>query len=322
MRQKGFSLIELMVALVLGLLIVQAALSLFLSSSRNYGQDQKIAALQDEMRFAIAQLTQDVEMAGFWAPLLNPGNITLHADLTIGSDCGPTAVTRWMYTDLTPLAALDNVVSASAAAAGFQCIASSEIKLDTDVLSIKRVAGINMVGQTLNANQIYLDANASSGTLFKQPATGLGTTLANVWAYQPVIYFIRPYSVRADENPLVPALCRKYLLSGPSTAPTMSTECIASGVEDFQVEFGIDSNADGAVESFLSSPTATQLGQTSLLRVSLLIRSSSADNGYSNAKTYTLGNKAAFTPADKYYRRVISSVIALRNPLALRVLNQ
>ena len=44
MRQKGFSLIELMVALVLGLLIVQAALSLFLSSSRNYGQDQKIGA--------------------------------------------------------------------------------------------------------------------------------------------------------------------------------------------------------------------------------------------------------------------------------------
>lgn len=319
MRQKGFSLIELMVALALGLLIVQAALSLFLSSSRHYGQDQKVAALQDEMRFAISQLTQDIEMAGYWANLLNPALITLDGSLSLTTDCGPSAVTNWLYTDLTPLATVDNVLSAATASASFQCIDSTEIKLDTDMLSIKRVAGLNMAGKTLSTNQIYLEANASSGTLFKQPASGLGATVANVWPYQPVIYFIRPYSVTAGDG--IPALCRKYLLSGPSTPPTIGTECIASGVEDFQVEFGLDSDADGTAESFVSAPTTAQLAQASQLRVSLLVRSASADGGYTNAKTYTLGNRAAFTPSDNYYRRVISSVVLLRNPNALRILN-
>lgn len=318
MRQKGFSLIELMIALVLGLLIVQAALSLFLSSSRNYGQDQKVAALQDEMRFAISQLTQDIEMAGFWATLLDPALITPDGGLTLGTDCGPSAVTQWLYTDRSPLATVDNVSSAATAAASFQCISSSEIKLDTDILSVKRVAGYNMAGQTLSANQIYLEASGSTGTLFKQPTSGLGATVANVWPYQPVIYFVRPYSVTAGDG--IPTLCRKYLLSGPSTDPTISTECIASGVEDFQVEFGLDSNADGTADSFVSAPTTAQLAQASQLRVSLLVRSSAADNGYTNAKTYTLGNKV-HTPGDNYYRRVISSVVLLRNPIALRILN-
>lgn len=321
MRQKGFSLIELMVALVLGLLIVEAVVSLFLSSSRSYGQDQKVAALQDEMRFAMAQLTQDIEMAGYWARLLDPGVVNPNPTdgaPTIGTDCGPSTAVRWFYTDRAPLATADNVTS-STAAASFSCIASGDIKAGSDILAIKRVAGRNMTGSTLATNQVYLQADATSGTLFQHPATGLGTVLANTWPYQPVIYFIRPYSVTAADG--IPTLCRKYLESGPLTAPTTSTECIASGVEDMQVEFGLDADGDGKANSFVSAPSSAQLATATVVRLSLLMRSSTPDNGYTNAKTYTLGNKAAFTPNDNFYRRVVSSTVLLRNPAALRILN-
>lgn len=318
MRQKGFTLVEIMVALVLGLLVVQAVLSLFLSSSRNYGQDQKVAALQDEMRYAISQLTQDIEMTGYWANLLNPGVITLDPGLSIATDCGPAASVNWLYALTAPLAAADNVTGSSAQA-GFSCIDTAEVQTGTDVLSIKRVAGHNMAGASLASNQVYLEANATSGTLFKQPAAGLGAVVATVWPYQPVIYYIRNYSVTAGDG--IPSLCRKYLMSGPSTAPTVSSECIATGVEDMQLEFGIDSAADGKPNLFVSAPTAAQLANAVQVRVSLLIRSSTADNGYSNAKTYTLGNKTAYTPNDTFYRRVVSSVVMLRNPIALRILD-
>lgn len=322
-QAQGFSLVELMLALVLGLLIVQAVISLFLTSSRNYGQDQKVAALQDEMRFAIAQLTQDIEMAGFWANLLDPALIDLHDSLTLTTDCGPTAVTNWVYTERSPLATADNVTGSTANAA-FSCIASGDVRPGTDILALKRVAGHNLAGKEFKANNVYLEANASSGRLFEFPDETEPNNISpppissNSWPYRPVIYYIQPYAVTAGDG--IPNLCRKYLTINAGT-PRMETECIASGVEDFQVEFGLDTNSDGKPDTFVSAPSNVQLPQAVQLRIALLMRSSSPDGGYSNAKTYTLGNKAAYTPADNFYRRVISTTVLLRNPTALRVLN-
>ncbi|MFC4952236.1 PilW family protein [Acinetobacter puyangensis] len=56
----GFTLVELMIALVLGLLISAAGLSIFLSSQRAFNLHESMGELQQNANFALAVFTQDL----------------------------------------------------------------------------------------------------------------------------------------------------------------------------------------------------------------------------------------------------------------------
>lgn len=61
--QRGFSLIELMVALILGLLVTAAAIGMFLSNSRTYGATQNLGRIQENARIAFELMTRDMREA-------------------------------------------------------------------------------------------------------------------------------------------------------------------------------------------------------------------------------------------------------------------
>lgn len=63
-RQRGFTLIELMVALLLGLLVVAAAGSIFLSNRRVYGSTEAISRIQENQRAAFELISRDIREAG------------------------------------------------------------------------------------------------------------------------------------------------------------------------------------------------------------------------------------------------------------------
>ncbi|MDJ1140709.1 prepilin-type N-terminal cleavage/methylation domain-containing protein [Marinicella marina] len=63
-NQKGFSLIELMVALVIGLIILTGMISLFTASSSLNRAQTGLAILQENGRYAISRLKMDFESAG------------------------------------------------------------------------------------------------------------------------------------------------------------------------------------------------------------------------------------------------------------------
>jgi type IV pilus assembly protein PilW len=65
-RERGLSLIELMIAITLGLLIVAALLALFLNITRTNNEMAKMNRQIENGRFAIQLLQEDVVHAGFW----------------------------------------------------------------------------------------------------------------------------------------------------------------------------------------------------------------------------------------------------------------
>lgn len=62
-RQHGVTLIELMVAMVLGLIVAAGIITVFLSTSSSNRAQNQMASLQEEGRFAVTQLKQDLRMA-------------------------------------------------------------------------------------------------------------------------------------------------------------------------------------------------------------------------------------------------------------------
>ena len=68
---RGFTLVELMVALVLGLLLGGAIITIFIENRRGFDRDETLMRMQDDARQAIREIANDLSMAGFWAVVCN-----------------------------------------------------------------------------------------------------------------------------------------------------------------------------------------------------------------------------------------------------------
>lgn len=63
-RDSGFSLIELMIAIVLGILVVGATLGIFMSNKQTYLAAENLGRIQENARTAYELMTRDVREAG------------------------------------------------------------------------------------------------------------------------------------------------------------------------------------------------------------------------------------------------------------------
>lgn len=64
-NQSGFTLVELMVSIVLGLLLVAAAIQLFINGQVAYKVQQAGAAIQDSGVFGLSYMTQSIRLANY-----------------------------------------------------------------------------------------------------------------------------------------------------------------------------------------------------------------------------------------------------------------
>lgn len=336
-RGSGFSLIELMIAVALGVLAVAAVGSVFIYGSRNYKEDDKVSRMQDELRFAMAQVTSDLEMAGFWAQINNPSliNITIDSTAQLDIDCGPTtngaansAANNWVFTEFrTSVATRGNAtstpygLSGSDANSAFKCITAADFQPGTDIIAIKHLGDATT---TPEIDRFYLRTNGIQSTIYKHSASPPGPTGSGVTIYPLLVnvWYIRKFT-NAGENPQVPALCREVLTGGAT--PGMVANCVSRGIEDMQLEFGIDSATapDGIADTFVeieqvpganADERAAFMARVVSVRVHLLARSAEADHtGYKNEKSYTLGSKPIAATNDGYYRKTLSTIVLLRN---------
>jgi len=65
--QKGFSLIELMIATALGIFLSAAMISLFVGSKQSYRLNENMSRLQENARFAVSFMSRDIRMTGYHA---------------------------------------------------------------------------------------------------------------------------------------------------------------------------------------------------------------------------------------------------------------
>lgn len=72
MRQSGLTLVELLIAMTLGLLILLAVASVYLGSRQTYRMQEENARLQETGRYALEVLGRSIRQAGFWNMPINP----------------------------------------------------------------------------------------------------------------------------------------------------------------------------------------------------------------------------------------------------------
>ena len=81
-RGAGFSLVELIIALLLSILLITGAGNLFLSTNKTYTLQDQLIRIQENARTALEQLAQDIRMSAYTGcpASVNLGNALYTAD--------------------------------------------------------------------------------------------------------------------------------------------------------------------------------------------------------------------------------------------------
>jgi len=314
-----------MVSILLGSLLSLAISKVYLESIRNYIAEEELARIQDNGRFSLSLLSRELRSAGFYAA--KPVDDELPS-APISGDCVGSG--NWALDVSEPIDFINDFDSRSAESMltlkGYQltCLAGAEIAPGTDILSVKRTAGSYTVkngayqGRSVaRTNQWYLKVEGygtdrqwfyhrSGG--FPSPDIGPGTGM-DYWEYYARIFYIRKFSEAVTDG--IPTLCVEKLTGG-STLGIMSTRCLVEGVEDMQIEFGLDGDFDGAPDKYTEEPQGSDLGSAIVARIYLLMRSVGEIPEYRRHRTYHLGSKR-IERQDGYVRRVMSVTVKMSN---------
>jgi len=320
--QLGFTVIELMIALALSMILSVAIVTVFTNNSYSFKQDENLSRMQDDARHALREIAFDIRMAGHYADLHIPASVAADGALTIGTDCGPSGATNWMYRaveagtgNTMSIIAIDNATN-SAVTTAHSCFQSGEILDGTDVVVVKRVAGAETAAPA--AGSVYLKTNGVVGYLYNGPAPAAEpfaiTAPSADWAYRPSIYYVRQFANTPGDN--IPTLCRKSLRGG-----SMTTECLATGIENLQIEYGIDTSSDGHPNAYMTNPTLAQMQNVVAARIFILARTTEIDTRYQNDKTYSISNAPDLVPGDAFHRRVFSTSVSIQNIRSMNLMS-
>lgn len=163
-KVRGFSLVELMVALTIGLIILAAVSTLFVNSKQSYTTQDSLARLQESARFAMHFLIKDLRLTGYYGCVSDIAPDSVYSTLN-GSD--------FAYNTQIPLEGVNNIGGTEATPSG-QWYPSA-----TTAMPANAIPGTDAVAIRLaeSSSTIFLDEEMpnSSATLKVNAITGLST---------------------------------------------------------------------------------------------------------------------------------------------------
>src|ERR1041384_3495479 len=167
-EQAGFTLIELMIGMVVGLIVVAAGFTILTTSSKALRANEQTIDMQQNVRMAMEVLTRGIRRAGFGAPGVPIGNCTNsivpNDQNATGIDTGPdsmqvlvpaartTGSNRWtLKTPTTPAGANQIVLQPGAVTD----MVSSGLVVNTSYISIGGAATAKVTGGGTFARTIH-----------------------------------------------------------------------------------------------------------------------------------------------------------------------
>ena len=348
-KMRGFSLVELMVALTIGLIILSAVSMLFVGSKKTYSTQDSLARLQENARFAMQFIIKDLRLAGYYGCIDDINADSINSTLNNSAD--------FFYNAQIPIEGLNNATGAwypsgettlptnikagTDAVAIRKADASSGIYLDQEMPNTSAVLKTNTING-ISDGEIIMISDCASADIMQitqlnstdphivhnsgdnDPLPGNSTQKLSksyspsgngtrVMKFTTVQYYI---ATGASGNP---ALFRKELSKTPVE--------LVDGIENLQILYGKDTDSDRMPNRYLKAgdaglQSATDWNSVVSVRIGILARTLSdpatGKPKESDLDTFSYdvdgdGTNELSNPGDHYKRRVFQAVVHLRN---------
>jgi len=322
-RQGGLSLVELMIAVLLGLIVVAGLIQILLANRKAYQLQQGSNYLQQNIRFAVDRIGWSVRMADFWGGVDAKNVQGLLGDGSGSSGCDAA----WVRAGKS--GGTGGGIYGYDGASTFPlngCVPDSDYVKGSDVLVVRYVDADpcdvpnGATGLTTNTckpeSAFYLAANVGQqAELFAAGGSVpvlAGTTTRYVYPYRVEMYYLQPCSDRgagdactatSDGGVPQPTLMRMRL----DSTGKLVREPVVDGIEQLQFEYEVvTANKDGTTTSSFknaSKMAAGEWGSVYAVRISMLSRNRERDQAISYDGTfqltgtcgYQISNTGAFT---------------------------
>lgn len=329
---RGFTLLELMISLTIGLIVLGGMLSFFSNSSSAYAELRKSAEHTGNGSMAMWTLTQDLNHAGYYGEFY-----TLPTAGVLPDPCSVAPAD--LYNALAfPVQGYDAPLTSPIPA----CLSDANFVPGTDILVVRyaefsplaaasapRTGDVYLQSSTLAA-EVQIGAGGAVGTTKKADGTAAtifkkdGVSAADIRKLGVHIYFIAPCSVPADGSDTctgpaddagspIPTL-KRLELTAVAGVPGWSIAPLVDGIRDLQIDYGIDNApgtvdpstgqvGDGAPDTYMTAPTAADFANVVGVRINFIAVSTQLTAKYVDSKTYNLGLAGAVGPFNDSFKK-------------------
>lgn len=355
-NNRGLSLIELMISIAIGLFILAGMVSIFASSSQSHQELEKASRQIENGRYATQMLRDDIELAGFYGdhlPIATTSWTTPDSCTTILNDMQFSAA----VVPPTMPTGIFGYESGATLSANCTAVLANR-KSGTDVLVVRRVSTEPVVIDTDENNVVDAGAAITDGRYYFQvsncadtpveAAFVLGKTPTSFTLHKVTPVGAPPTCITGGRSPLRPYVVRIYyvatcndcsgsgdgiptlkmaeLVAGTSAcAGAPATACgsfsvvpIAEGIEDLQLEYGVDTvGSDGAPDAYQLAGAVADWSNVVAAKAFILAKNTEPTSGYVNTKLYALNSNGDTTGlvayGDNYKRNVFNITVRANN---------
>lgn len=341
--QRGLSLIELMVAMTIGLVLLATLASLYSANSQAHNEFSKTSAQIENGRFAIQSIERDIAQSGFYGR----ASLVSSSPNYVNPDPCATAATSMGFSASPTLTLPNGVVGLVYGAAVPACLNGYSVMPNSEVLTVRYAsgdisAGVDTKNYFLQLSQCSQDlaplAFSKAASAFTLQTLACNGTKAEIRQYVERIYFLSTCDTCSPSDN-IPTLKVAELSNG-----TLAVSSLVQGIQDIHYSYGIDRDQNGSPDCYVDDPgidntdNCTTIAPTydwsnpvtnwynvTAVRVSVLARNVDKTVGWSDARTYSVGRTTAdggqITDGpfnDNYKRHVYTTLARVWNTGGLR----
>jgi type IV pilus assembly protein PilW len=320
-RQAGVSLVEVMIAMLLGLLLMGGILQVFASSRQSYRVHDAVSRMQEGGRMALEVIARDARMADFWGCLSDTAKVVNNLD-SAGAGFIDFAAGSIRGTE-GAAGAPDTLVLSGGVNSGIQL----EPPYGPQASANLKVAPNNGLEQ----DQIVFVSDCSNADIFQisnANPNGSGSVVHNTGAGSP-----GNYNVTNPGCPGANAHCLSKVYGGDASIfsvqevtytigpgsegqPALFRNGLEfiDGIENLQVLYGEDTDGSGVANYYVPADQVVDMGRVISIRYAVVARSYDDNLTGGLAQNYVLLGANAVA-ADNRLRQVYTSTVTIRNRL-------
>jgi type IV pilus assembly protein PilW len=306
--QRGASLIEIMVAMLIMAIMFNGLLDMFLSSRATFSATDNLSRLQENGRTTVDLLVSSLRRSGYMGGNSDPTIIFG----TLGAS--PNAETCAFDDDTWARMITQRTFGLDDTRAGYDCIKprlgdaadAYPRYLGGDILTLRFASPWQVEAADMVATRAYLRSSLFRGNIFLGADSADATNIVEdlpQWQHQLLAYsYYVADTGRTCNGAVIPGLFRE----APNVNNLPRAEELVEGVENIQFQYNIG-------DRYVDADNVGDWNDVLSVKLWVLVRSACPETGYTDGRTYVLGNITPYAPADDHRRHLYTTVVALRN---------
>ncbi|MBB5203614.1 type IV pilus assembly protein PilW [Inhella inkyongensis] len=324
-RSRGFSLVELLIAVAMGVVILLALTVMFARNSSSQGELERSLRQLENARFAVDTLSEDLMHGGYFSDF-SPESLVVPPAYQTLDPCANAVTAMGWDTDASPVKLPNPVQGVAATDLTATCL--TERRTGTEAIVVTHAdTGAAQPVSAASAGNLYLQMSRCP-TDVKRVVAATGPASAPFSLQKPDCSSVNDSIRRLAQRTYYVANCNDC--TAKDGIPTLKRvefidgarriTSIAEGVENIQFEFGYDTDNNAIPDGFETISSAAAKGgaytwdNVVSVRMHLLTRNTQTTSNYEDVRTYKLGPDVTVTkPSDGFKRNLMTVTVRLQN---------